>query len=1325
MVSVHPSPADPSKPSDAARPAQKRGVTCENCHDGGGGLSSSAALELEVVVDPEKSGVGGGSSDSSASKDTSSASGDGDAGPTCKDRCRSGYHPQASCQCNLKCINFKNCCEDFLATCIYSTSATEANGAGKKNDRGMLIQFWALAGVCCLLTLAAAVLLHSWMLSRMASDALRDVVSAASLEKEENDFGHKIVLNWLYIRFMNWRVEEQYQQWSIQEKVRNSAVTLAIGVCVMLFGLTARFFEFGKVDCIDEKNGAIFVAIAFLVAMFVLSVRCAVRPTEELYWLSLLCAFAFVPATQLPPLSPSCHVLHTECKESQTKSSFLVLQSRRHVDCTLQGQTSMQVIVAWLLLTPWMMPRQEMIHLVWLWLLGVYVGWTYLYKHISDSKVFSDADVLWRVTVLILTQIIATSKKYYIEKSIRLKFAQELAERAESKKMFGILEVMMPSHIVVPMMKNPGSTLTEEINCVSILFVLICDFDQVARAHSANPKKLLRFLNEQFTQYDDICEENKVAKIETVGEEFVAAVGTLPQEVQDQKDGVYGHDFLLDRLMEASAQILYTQNDKVKVKLGVHSGPIVAGVVGKKLPRYRLFGDTINSAARMMQKGVPGAVQFGVETYDLLSAETKSKVKYRDEVEMKGKGKLKAWTFTPDPSTTPIRENVKKLRTASTEDDMAVSKTTTSSKKPNRMSLAKRAFALARNTKFLGEPEDLEPDKEKAFSDALEQMKEADGGLYQVSTWLSMERFDKANEEVWQQTFHDETFTKKITGRFGLTCLLLATMTGFEYYWLCDMKISINLFPHAFYKGDYRMQVFVGTRLLALSINILWWYLWDGRRIIPIRSRSVQTLLLLSDIFCLWMIYISYDAVSYSDNSLYQQIDSKDENWLHAPDDQSLILNFVLFFNLTLSTHKYRFVPALLYIPAMIFMTWSAKAYIKFDEQGWFKGLKHFPHAKEWQDFFSYQGEFLLAFQLAMHIRVAFDDERSSRALFKAQEGLKKTSEATQKILTTLMPEDVVEEVKLSQISDVCHTYRHLVIAQSDLCGFTQLSSHKKPTEVVQFMGELFGLFDGLSDIYGVYKVETIGDAYIAGMADKPLTKEYSPINVLIFGLEMVRKTDEWARHLGVEVTCRVGVHYGECTGGVVGNQMQRYHLFGDTLTVMDTLEATSEQGRVQVSGACKTEVERQLLESPDADPEGVHFIERDVDKLRTSKGEEHDWDEVGGITYLVASKTKPLRCTGAPEYHQPPLTSSGPPAAAPARASILSRRPEPASAQTTPAPASTPAPAPASSPAPSPALAAAAAAAATATTTTATTTTTTTTTPESASATAAPAAAD
>lgn len=94
----------------------------------------------------------------------------------------------------------------------------------------------------------------------------------------------------------------------------------------------------------------------------------------------------------------------------------------------------------------------------------------------------------------------------------------------------------------------------------------------------------------------------------------------------------------------------------------------------------------------------------------------------------------------------------------------------------------------------------------------------------------------------------------------------------------------------------------------------------------------------------------------------------------------------------------------------------------------------------------------------------------------------------------------VVEELRDHPVSAAppSHRYNRAIIAQSDLCGFTQLASTRAPEEVVQFISELFGLFDDLTDKREIYKVETVGDAYIAGQAENPLTLRNSPLSVVL-----------------------------------------------------------------------------------------------------------------------------------------------------------------------------------------------------------------------------------
>ncbi|KAH9373190.1 hypothetical protein HPB48_004935 [Haemaphysalis longicornis] len=147
----------------------------------------------------------------------------------------------------------------------------------------------------------------------------------------------------------------------------------------------------------------------------------------------------------------------------------------------------------------------------------------------------------------------------------------------------------------------------------------------------------------------------------------------------------------------------------------------------------------------------------------------------------------------------------------------------------------------------------------------------------------------------------------------------------------------------------------------------------------------------------------------------------------------------------------------------------------------------------------------------------------------------------------------------------------------SDIVGFTNMCGSCAPMDIVRLLNKLYLQFDNLSNIHGVYKVETIGDAYVV-VAGVPDFVEDHADRLVAMGLDMITATKSVANPVnGEPIQMRIGVHTGNATAGVVGLTMPRYCLFGNTVTLANKTESLSKPSRVNV-----TEVSRRHLTKQD-----------------------------------------------------------------------------------------------------------------------------------------------
>lgn len=240
--------------------------------------------------------------------------------------------------------------------------------------------------------------------------------------------------------------------------------------------------------------------------------------------------------------------------------------------------------------------------------------------------------VFFVLNISCVTFLIFFALRYFVNQNDlvkkQLKHEQTMLAMEREKSEALLLNILPPA--IATRLKEGEHVIADEYSEVSVLFADIVGFTNISQ--NISPVMLVENLNNIFTHFDKLVEQNGVEKIKTIGDAYMAVSGL---NVQGQGHTKRMADLALMMLSDIGKFSL-NGKDKCTVRIGIHVGPVIAGVIGSKKFLYDVWGDAVNTAQRMESTCEPGKIQVSEKFYHAIK--TEFDCEYQGQNEIKGKG---------------------------------------------------------------------------------------------------------------------------------------------------------------------------------------------------------------------------------------------------------------------------------------------------------------------------------------------------------------------------------------------------------------------------------------------------------------------------------------------------------------------------------------------------------------------------------------------------------------------------------------------------------------------------------------------------------------
>ncbi|KAF0683566.1 Aste57867_24423 [Aphanomyces stellatus] len=796
----------------------------------------------------------------------------------------------------------------------------------------------------------------------------------------------------------------------------------------------------------------------------------------------------------------------------------------------------------------------------------------------ASSETFPDEQVLFTLFVAFLVSFGAYGS-YHLQLTMKLEFVQLRILKYEERRSLEIVKNMLPVHVVARL-ENGATLISDEENDVTLLFCDISDYTSLMERF--NPREMVVLLDRIYSLFDKLCIKHGVRKMETVGKIYFACAGLRGSAKGKEaalRIAALAHDMM---------KFIGKCGNHIQIRVGIHSGRVVSGLVGVKKQQFSLFGDTVNTASRMQSTGLTGRIQLSHVTFELLQHDFAFEAR---TVEAKGKGTMHVHVMGR-PMT----------------------------------ALAQRACRGQLNHKIPRKTSNL---RRMSLAEELQKSLTTTWEGFTATTWRSWFRLhdwhrrvvplpssaqsvvgesDTTSSQIQDHMLHfkdpvfETTYTraKWAERREGSRRTFLA-LGAYLLYAICRDAVNGSLHEQDVISG-FLVNVLVAFSVLRvlLVVCFVWRVVVAKWRVSPHATHAKPNYVRKLVLATATMLALALPNVF-----LWVQ-DQHSITYSHVGLDIVVVMFLASTGGALMHTHTIiiNAICAIFALVVFLVLQTCYQAPTTSDEER----IRVYPMILT----------LCIAISNVMSRRdVEFFCRR--RFLLYTRTGIEATK--ADRLLYNMLPTSVV--AKLKNGTTVCDQHHQVGILFSDIKGFTSIAARADTDRVVQILASLFTAFDKLTAVHGVFKMQTIGDAYVivSGLpyADVPLEDDASFSSTSMEDMSeclknpnvqctvptmldsahsrnkvpdkaastsmrhqpprqhirsLIRMATDMHREVakvmdpnsGEPLQMRIGIHIGSIIAGVIGTSTLRYDMWGPDALTANEMESNGVPGKILVS---------------------------------------------------------------------------------------------------------------------------------------------------------------